>query len=139
SVAATTANPRNTTMVNRRPTIARSTSAASDVTLANGNNGSSSATPPPHGGADGEGVGLFTHGHREGIPRMWVVRQIEFGGRLLIEAAIFDIADDAYHRLWSVTRAARELCTDSNPLSNRIESGEEPLCRSLVDENDFET
>src|SRR4029079_17909117 len=42
--AATTANQRNTAIVNRRPTIDASTSDASDLRLASGNKGSSAAT-----------------------------------------------------------------------------------------------
>ena len=68
---------------------------------------------------------------------MLVVRQIDFGWRLLVEAAVFDVSDDADDRFRPVAHMARELRGDPNLSSNGIEACEKPLCRSLVDQGDL--
>src|SRR5262245_62960491 len=65
---------------------------------------------------------------------MLVVRQIDFGGRLFVETAVLDVADDADDGLRAVARVACGLRADANLLSYGIETWEEPLRRSLVDQ-----
>ena len=68
---------------------------------------------------------------------MLVVREIDFRRRLLVEAAVLDVADDADDRFGPVARMAREFRADPNLLSDGIDAGEEPLRRSFVDEGDL--
>ena len=64
---------------------------------------------------------------------MLLVRQIYLCRRVLVEAAVFDVPDDADDGLRSVARSARELRADSNLLPDRILSREVSLCgRSLM-------
>src|SRR4051812_27536928 len=70
---------------------------------------------------------------------MLLVRQVNLGRRVLVEAAVFDVPDDADDRLWSTARLAGELGGHSNLLSNRVLSWEESLCRPFVDEDDLRT
>src|SRR5207244_4296278 len=58
---------------------------------------------------------------------------------VLVEAAVLDVPHNADDRLRSIARVARELRADSNLLSNRVLSREEPLCGSFVDEDDLRT
>ena len=61
------------------------------------------------------------HGHRKRINLMLVVRQIDFGGRLLVEAAVFDVADNADDGLGPVARLSRELRGHQYLLTDGIE------------------
>ena len=62
-----------------------------------------------------------------------LVRQVNLGRRVLVEAAVLDVTDDADDRLRSVARVARELRADSNLLSNGVLSREVSPCgRSLM-------
>ena len=70
---------------------------------------------------------------------MLLVRQVNLGRRVLVEAAVFDVPDDADDRFRSIARLARELCADANLLSNGVLSREESLCGPFVDEDDLQT
>src|SRR5262249_47933273 len=75
----------------------------------------------------------------EGIDRVLLVRHVDLGGRVHVQAPVLDVSHDADDCLGSGARVARELGADSNLLPNRGPSREESPCGAVVDEGDLWT
>src|SRR5262245_35988123 len=93
----------------------------------------------PQRGNGGDAIRRHAHSHSEGIDRLRLVRQVNLGRRVLVEAAVSDVTHDADDRLRSTARVTRELRADSNLLSNGVLPREESLCGPFVDEDDLRT
>ena len=123
----------------RRPASDASTSAGEPLDICEGQQGIEPGHVMPQRGNGGDAIRRRAHRDGEGVHRMLLVRQVNLCRRVLVEAAVFDVPDDADDRLRSVARVARELRADSNLLSNGVLSREESLCGPFVDEDDLRT
>ena len=123
----------------RRPASDASTSAGEALDIGEGQQGIEPGHVMPQRGNGDDAIRRRAHGDGEGVHRMLLVRQVDLGRRVLVEAVVLDVADDADDRLRSIARLARELRADPNLLSNGVLSREKSLCGPFVDEDDLRT
>ena len=93
----------------------------------------------PHRWNRRDAIAGAAHRDGEGVHRLLLVRQVDFRRRVLVEAAVFDVAHDTDDGLRSVPRIAREPGGDSNLLADRVLSREVSLRGPFVDEGDIRT
>src|SRR4029453_11486116 len=93
----------------------------------------------PQRGNGGDAIRRRAHSDSEGIDRVLLVRQVNLGRRVLVQAPVLEVTNGADDRLRSIARVARELSADSNLLPYGVLSREESPCGPFVDEDDFWT